>query len=303
MKPTLLVMAAGMGSRYGGLKQMEGFGPSGETLLDYAVYDAIRAGFGKAVFVIRPEMERDFRERVSDRFDGRIEVAFAHQTVYAAAGEFRNEARQKPWGTGHAVLVARPCIQGPFAVINADDFYGAEALAKICDFLAAPRASHEYAMVGFELRKTLSLHGHVSRGICKVDQSGLLLEISEHTKLSVAGQDALSCQDGHEQVIVGDTLVSMNLWGFQTSIFDQLEHGFKAFLESSGMRNDSEYVLPGAVDAALRAKTGTVQVLSSSIRWLGVTSPGDRDVVVKGLAEHIAAGQYPQNLWKANDAA
>jgi hypothetical protein len=248
-------------------------------------------------------MEKDFRERVSDRFDGRIEVAFAHQTLTAAAGGFRNQARQKPWGTGHAVLVARPCIQGSFAVINADDFYGAEALGKIGEFLAAPRAPHEYAMVGFELRKTLSPHGTVSRGICQVDQSGLLLEISEHTKLSAAGQDALSCQGGHELVIPGDTLVSMNLWGFQTSIFDQLEHSFKDFLQTSGMRSDSEYVLPGAVDAALRAKTGTVQVLSSSTRWLGVTSPGDRDVVVKGLAEHIATGQYPQNLWKANDAS
>lgn len=303
MKPTLLVMAAGLGSRYGGLKQMEGFGPSGETLLDYAVYDAIRAGFGKAVFVIRPEMEKDFRERISDRFDTRIDVAFAHQTLSAAAGEFRNEARLKPWGTGHAVLVARSCVDGPFAVINADDFYGADALAKIGDFLAVPRASHEYAMVGFELRKTLSPHGHVSRGICKVDQRGLLLEISEHTKLSAAGEDALSLQDGQNLAVSGDTLVSMNLWGFQTSIFGQLEQGFEHFLQASGMRGDSEYVLPGAVDAALKAGTGTVRVLHSPTRWLGVTSPGDREIVVKGLAEHIAAGEYPQSLWNANNAS
>lgn len=298
MKPTLLVMAAGMGSRYGGLKQMEGFGPSGETLLDYAVFDAIRSGFDKAVFVIRPEMEKDFRERVSDRFSDRIQVAFAHQTLAAAAGGFRNDTRAKPWGTGHAVLVAKPLIHGPFAVINADDFYGADAMAKIGSFLTVPRADHEFAMVGFELNKTLSPHGHVSRGVCRVDSQGFLLEITEHTKILAEGDGAVSLLDDQRQPLSGQTLVSMNLWGFQPSIFCELERGFSAFLQASGSRNDSEYVLPGAVDATLRAGSGTVRVLSSPTRWLGVTSPGDRELVVRGLAEHIASGDYPQSLWQ-----
>ncbi len=298
MKPTLLVMAAGMGSRYGGLKQMEGFGPSGETLLDYAVYDAIRAGFGKAVFVIRPEMERDFCERVSNRFSDQIQVAFAHQVLTAHAGDFHNETRVKPWGTGHAVLVAQSLIDGPFAVINADDFYGADAMAQMGAFLAVERSANEYAMVGFELRKTLSPHGHVSRGVCRVDQQGFLLEITEHTKILAEGEDALSILGDQALPLAGETLVSMNLWGFQPSIFIELERGFAAFLQATGARNDSEYVLPGAVDATLRSGNGRVRVLRSPTRWLGVTSPGDRELVVRGLAEHIAAGDYPDPLWQ-----
>lgn len=301
MKPTLLVMAAGMGSRYGGLKQLDGFGPNGETLLHYAVYDAHRAGFGKVVFVIRPEMEDAFRTQVCAPFEHLIPVAFAMQTPDAYTGGFRNEARTKPWGTGQAVLVARDVIDEPFAVINADDFYGADAMQKMADFLSQtdPSDTSAYAMVAYTLRHTLSPNGHVSRGVCEVDEQGYLQKVTERFKIETDGEHGKFLDEhGHMQPLDGGTPVSMNLWGFQPSMFDALQAGFEAFLAESGQEAKTEYVLPAVVDAQISSGAAKVTVLRTDAHWLGVTYPSDRERVVAGLAEACAQGDYPEKLWE-----
>jgi UTP-glucose-1-phosphate uridylyltransferase len=300
MKPTLLVLAAGMGSRYGGLKQIDPMGPSGETILDYSVFDALRAGFGKVVFIIRPDFEKDFRERIAVRFSGRIEVGYAFQTIdKLPAGFAVPVGREKPWGTTHAILCARDAVDTPFAVINADDFYGRDSYAKLGRHLSAlTNGSTAYAMVGFTLKNTLSEHGTVARGVCKTDAAGRLTDIQELTKIAKLPVGAEHRgDDGSTVVLTGDEPVSMNMWGFTPAIFPQLEADFRAFLAAKGNEMKSEAYIPMSVGALIRSGQATCQVLRSDSTWFGVTYREDKPVVQASIMQQVAGGAYPTSLW------
>lgn len=295
--PTLLVLAAGMGSRYGGLKQIDPVGPSGEAILDYSVYDAMRAGFGRVVFLIRHSIEEAFRETVGVRYAGQIPVDYAFQELEdLPSGFVAPEGRTKPWGTTQAVLCAAGAIDGPFAVINADDFYGAASYRALAEHLQ--RGTEEFAMVGFVLRKTLSAFGSVARGICAVEDSGLLRTVVEHTKIEPEGDAAKSIQaDGSVVALTGDELVSMNMWGFTPQLFPALREDFERFLRESGGELKSECYLPNSVNALVGAGAARVRVLSSPDAWFGVTYREDRESVVARIAELVRSGAYPERLW------
>ena len=300
MKPTLLVLAAGMGSRYGGLKQIDPMGPSGETILDYSVFDALRAGFGKVVFIIRPDFEKDFRERIAAKFAGRIEVGFAFQTIdQLPSGFVVPSGREKPWGTTHAILCAREAVKEPFAVINADDFYGQDSYATLGRYLASlANASTAYAMVGFTLKNTLSEHGTVARGVCKTDAAGKLTDIQELTKIAKLASGAEHRgEDGAVVALTGEEPVSMNMWGFTPAIFPQLEADFRAFLAAKGSEMKSEAYIPMSVGALIRAGAATCQVLRSDSTWFGVTYREDKPVVQASIRHQVANGSYPASLW------
>lgn len=301
MDLTLLILAAGMGSRYGGLKQIDPVGPGGETLLDYSVYDALRAGFDRAVFVIRRDIERDFREAVGGRFEGRIGVDYAFQEMDALPpGITVPPGRGKPWGTGHAVLTAAEQVNGPFVVINADDFYGAGSFEALAGHLrsAAPGDPPEYAMVGFRLRDTLSPHGSVARAICECDTAGFLERIEERTDIRKHDHGTV-CTDGQggEQVLTGDEPVSMNIWGFDPSIFELLGEKFGAFLERAGTDPKAEFYIPGGVNELIGEGRARVKVLSGGGPWFGITYPEDKAAVQDGIRQLIAGGRYPERLW------
>lgn len=296
MDLTLVVLAAGMGSRYGGMKQLEKFGPGGATLMDYSVYDALRAGFGRLVFVIRPEMDGAFREAVGRRYERRVPVAYAYQRHDDLPLGFSVPAdRKKPWGTGHAVLAAREVTQ-PFAVVNADDFYGAQGLAATADFLRGGGSDH--ALVGYRLRDTLPEEGAVSRGICQCTRDGWLESIVETLKIERCGADA-RCPDGHGgwRTLPGDTIVSMNLWAFTPGIFAELQTAFQRYLEQTGGRADTELHLPSAVQQALQAGRARVRVLPAGSVWCGVTNPQDKPRVERAIRAFVARGDYPAQLW------
>jgi UTP-glucose-1-phosphate uridylyltransferase len=300
MKPTLLVLAAGMGSRYGGLKQIDPMGPSGETILDYSVFDALRAGFGKVVFIIRPDFEKDFRERIAAKFAGRIEVGFAFQTIDQLPVGFSVPAgREKPWGTTHAILCARDAVTTPFAVINADDFYGRDSYATLGRYLAAiSNESTAYAMVGFTLKNTLSEHGTVARGVCQSDAAGNLTDIQELTKIAKLAHGAEHHGDNGQVVaLTGEEPVSMNMWGFTPAIFPQLEADFRAFLTAKGSEMKSEAYIPMSVGALIRASQATCQVLRSDSTWFGVTYREDKPIVQASIAQQVSSGAYPSSLW------
>jgi UTP-glucose-1-phosphate uridylyltransferase len=300
MKPTLLVLAAGMGSRYGGLKQIDPMGPSGETILDYSVYDAIRAGFGKAVFIIRPDFEVDFRERIAAKFQGRIEVGFAFQTIDQLPAGFSVPAgREKPWGTTHAILCARAAVDTPFAVINADDFYGRDSYTNLGRFLSLTHNDGtDYAMVGFTLRNTLSAHGTVARGVCKTNAAGMLTDIQELTKISKTAHGAENrSADGVVTRLNGTEPVSMNMWGFTPAIFPQLAEDFQNFLTSKGGEMKSEAYIPMSVGNLIRTGVATCRVLRTDSAWFGVTYREDKPIVQSSILEQVAAGDYPANLW------
>ena len=300
MKPTLLVLAAGMGSRYGGLKQIDPMGPSGETILDYSVYDAIRAGFGKVVFIIRPDFEQDFRERIASKFKGRIAVGFAFQTIDRLPAGFSVPAgREKPWGTTHAILCARQEVNEPFAVINADDFYGRDSYARLGSYLAdLPTDSTAYSMVGFTLKNTLSDHGTVARGVCRTDAQGRLTDIQELTKIAKTPQGAENRPEGGAiQALTGEEPVSMNMWGFTPAIFPQLESNFREFLVTKGAEMKSECYIPLSVGDIVRAAQGSCQVLRTSSEWFGVTYREDKPVVQASIQALVRAGAYPADLW------
>lgn len=300
MKPTLLVLAAGMGSRYGGLKQIDPMGPAGETILDYSVFDALRAGFGKVVFIIRPDFEQDFRERIAAKFAGRIEVGFAFQTIDQLPTGFTVPAgREKPWGTTHAILCAREAVETPFAVINADDFYGRDSYATLGRYLAV-LANHStaYAMVGFTLKHTLSAHGTVARGVCQTDATGRLADIQELTKIAKLPQGAEHRgEDGSVISLTGEEPVSMNMWGFTPAIFPQLAADFEAFLRAKGSEMKSEAYIPMSVGNLLRSGQATCQVLRSDSTWFGVTYREDKPVVQASILRQVDAGAYPAALW------
>jgi dTDP-glucose pyrophosphorylase len=299
MKPTLLVLAAGMGSRYGGLKQLDQVGPSGETIIDYSIYDAIRAGFGKIVFIIRKDIEAAFKESVGKRYEGKIAIEYAFQELNKLPAGFSvPPQRQKPWGTGHAVLCARDVIHEPFAVINADDFYGADGYRLLADYLnhAKDGAKADYCMCGFILRNTLSDNGTVSRGICKIT-NGYLTSVTEMTKIERNGNAARNIEDGAQCDLSGDEIASMNMWGFTPSLFEHLERLFIEFLQVSGQQEKSEFYIPSVADTLIKANKAEVKVMESRDSWFGITYREDKDNVVESIRTLVAKGVYPNKLF------
>jgi NDP-sugar pyrophosphorylase family protein len=302
MKPTLLVLAAGMGSRYGGLKQMDPMGPNGETVLDYSVYDAIRAGFGRVVFIIREDFAEAFRQGVGSRFANVIEVDYAFQKLDDLPEGFTvPEGRTKPWGTAHAIRAARHLVKGPFAVINADDFYGSDAYVRAADFLNAPHdenAKAHYAMIGYPLINTLSDHGDVNRGICARDAAGLLTSVEEYVKIERDADGVVrgNALDGTRREVSEESPVSMNFWAFTHGFIDHLENEFTAFLKHFGHVEKSENYIPTVVDALIRAGKADCAVLDTTSHWFGVTYPEDKQHVVASIRKLIETGEYPAVL-------
>jgi NDP-sugar pyrophosphorylase family protein len=296
-KPTLLVLAAGMGSRYGGLKQIDPVGPSGETIMDYSIFDALRAGFGKVVFIIRKDIEEAFRQTIGARFEKHVPVDYVFQELdKLPAGFAPPPGRTKPWGTTQAVMMAADAIQEPFAVINADDFYGAESYRVLAAHLNS--GTPDYAMVGFILSKTLSDFGSVARGVCQVGSGGELTGVLELTSIEPDGSGARNtAPDGQITPLTGNELVSMNMWGFTPQVFPQLSTEFQAFLEHSGSGLKTECYLPSTVNALVAAGQARVKVLSSSDAWFGVTYREDRPSVVASIGKLIEQGLYPESLW------
>lgn len=301
MKPTLLVLAAGIGSRYGGLKQIDPVGPGGEAIIDYSIHDAIRAGFGKVVFVIRRDIEAAFRESIASRFEGRIPLEYVFQELDAIPCGFSVPAgRKKPWGTAHAVLVAADAIREPFGVINADDFYGAASYGLLCKYLETARDAEkmDFSMVGFVLRNTLSEFGSVSRGVCACDAEGFLKNVVEYTKIEKDGTGATfpTC-DGTVGKLTGDEIVSMNMWGFTPSIFGELRSRFEDFLRERGGEEKSEFFLPTVVNDLVAEGKAHAKVMTSGDSWFGVTYPEDKPSVVASVRQLIESGRYPAKLW------
>ena len=299
MGVTLLVLAAGMGSRYGGLKQLDQLGPHGETMMDYSVFDAIRAGFTRAVFVIRRDFEQEFKERVGKRYAKHIEVEYAFQDRNDLPGGFKcPEERDKPWGTGHAVYAARELLNEPFVALNADDFYGADSFAKAAKFLTNPPASQliRGCICAYTLRNTLSEHGSVSRGIC-TEKDGLLSQVVENPKIRRDGGRIVSELDGREYELVGDEPTSMNYWGFMPEFVGELEALFTEFLEKRGTEPKSEFYLPFAVDALIHAGKARIDMLRSEASWFGITYREDRDGVCADLKKLADQGLYPEKLF------
>lgn len=301
VKPALVVLAAGIGSRYGGLKQLDPVGPGGEVVLDYSVFDAQRAGFGRMVFVIRRDIADAFGSAILVRFRDRVECACVFQDLDALpAGYAVPAGRTKPWGTGHAVLAAAGAVREPFAVINADDFYGRNSFIRLHDFLAAAHdPTHETcALVGFRLRNTLSEHGHVSRGVCACDGAGHLTGIRERTRIVADGGDVADVSpEGVREPLDPDALVSMNMWGFAPSMFTHLRRLFTDFLGDGGVSPTREFYLPAAVDRLIAEGAATCRVLTTPDTWFGVTYPADKPRVVSSIRGRIAAGDYPERLW------
>lgn len=301
MKPTLLVLAAGMGSRYGGLKQLDPMGPNGEVVLDYSVFDAIRAGFGKVVFIIRRDFEQSFKEQVGSRFAGKIEVDYAFQSLDDLPEGFSvPEGRQKPWGTAHALRAARGIVNEPFGVVNADDFYGSDAFVQAAKFLTTvhdePEKAH-YGMIGYPLKNTLSDNGDVNRGICSI-ADGLLTDVEEFVKIK-ADDDGVVRGDnlaGERKPVNPDELVSMNFWLFSPSFIGKIEDHFTRFLAEHGQEVKSECFIPTVVDELIKNNTADCTVLKTSASWLGVTYPSDKPAVVAGIRELINQGVYPEKL-------
>ena len=302
MKPTLLVLAAGMGSRYGSLKQMDGVGPSGEAIIDYSIYDAVRAGFGKVVFVIRHAFEKEFKEIFTpERFGGKIAVDFVYQELdYLPEGFALPADRVKPWGTNHAVMMAAGTVKEPFAVINADDFYGREAYATIGDFLRSVENKKEsYCMVGYRIENTLSDFGAVSRGICGVDASGNLTSMVERTGVERKGGKIFFVdENGTEQALPDDTLVSMNMFGFTPDYFAHSESYFKTFLTENMANPKAEFYIPTMVNKLVGDGVSTLKVLSTPAQWFGVTYKEDRPETVARIRALVDKGEYPVSLWK-----
>lgn len=301
MKPTLLILAAGMGSRYGGLKQLDAMGPSGEVVLDYSVFDAIRAGFGKVVFVIRRDFEEQFRTQIGAKFGSRIQVEYAFQDLHDLPEGFTvPEGRTKPWGTAHAVLAAEGVVNEPFLMINADDFYGQDAFAKIASDLTNPRPqdglSH-YSMVGFYLKNTLSEHGSVARGVCTRGADGLLASVTEMTQIFKTATGAENRETAPPLALSGEEVVSMNFFGFTPDVFGHLRAAFVEFLQANAGDMKAECYVPKVVDALIQSKKADVKVLESNDSWFGVTYPEDKADVVASIRALVAAGRYPENLW------
>ncbi|MDF1547830.1 MAG: nucleotidyltransferase [Bacteroidales bacterium] len=300
MKPTLLILAAGLGSRYGGLKQLDQIGPSGETLMDYSVYDAKQAGFGKIVFVIRKNFEDDFKTHIFLKYKGFIDIDYVFQELdMLPDGKKVPEGRMKPWGTGHAVLVAEPKIKEPFAVINADDFYGRDSFKAIASFLFALDEDNQktYCLLAYKLKNTLSEHGTVSRGLCYLDKNDYLINIEEHTKIYIENGKILSLtKDDKKYDLSEDAPVSMNLMGFTPSAFKYFKYYFNEFVETKYNDLKAELYLPEVVSKIIKSSSGKVRVLPSNEKWFGVTYKEDKQVVVDNIKEMVDKGIYPKKL-------
>ena len=295
--PSLLILAAGLGSRYGGLKQIEPIGPGGEVIIDYSIYDAVRAGFGKIVIVTTPALEPLLREHFQKTLGERVEIVFTHQRLDDVPSGFTMPAeREKPWGTAHAIWAGREYLRGPFGVINADDFYGPGSFRVLHDFFVR-RSSGDYALVGFELAKTLSAHGSVSRGLCRTDADGCLIDVTEHTKIepdSITG--ARSWRDGEWKPVPADSTTSMNMWGFDASLLPALEEQFREFLKTEGTQPKSEFFIPTVIDAMIKKGQCRCKVLPTDERWFGVTYREDRAEAAETLGRLVTSGTYPLSL-------
>jgi len=299
MKPTLLILAAGMGSRYGGLKQLDEVGPNGEAIIDYSLFDALRAGFGKVVFIIRRDFEEAFKARFDEKLKGKIDVEYVFQELTDLPSGFSvPEGREKPWGTGHAIRSARNVIDTPFAAINADDFYGVEAYQTVVGFLTSEVAGDQYAMVGYCLDKTLSENGSVSRGLCVTNAEQNLVDIDELTKITLEPEGIFYYRDDKRIPLTGDETVSMNFWGFHPTLFTHLEEGFVQFLSDKGNELKSEFFIPMFVDDLIKACKTKVRVLTSNAAWFGVTYQEDKPVVKERINQLIGEGKYPKKLWE-----
>lgn len=297
--PALVVLAAGMGSRYGGLKQMDAFGPNGETILDYSIYDAIQAGFNKVVFVIRESFDQAFREFFAGKFEDKIAVEYVFQDLNDVPNDYRfSDERSKPWGTAHAVWAARKVVDQPFVVINADDFYGRQAYEVSAEFFVNDH-SKNYGLVGYQLSNTMSKHGTVNRGVCSADEAGLLSKVIETLKIGfdADGQITYPIEGGGTATLAPDTLVSMNLWTFYPDYFDYCEAQFITFLEEYGQEMKSEFFIPLLVENLIQSGDKKIEVLNCDEEWFGVTYQEDKPIVQDRLQALIDKGVYPNQLW------
>ncbi|MFN8248234.1 MAG: sugar phosphate nucleotidyltransferase [Ferruginibacter sp.] len=298
MKPTLLILAAGMASRYGSMKQTESFGPSGETIMDYSIYDAIRAGFGKVVFIIRKDFAEGFKSRFGSKLEGKIEVDYVYQEMDCFVDKNDIPAdRTKPWGTGHAILCAKDVIREPFAVINADDYYGTDAFKKAADFLNNQCNEHTYSIIGYQLDKTLSDHGTVSRGVCEVDADMNLVSINERTKIYPEDGKVVYEEGENKFEVPAKSSVSMNFWCFHPSLFERAERLFKKFVPENKDNIKAEFFIPIIADEFIRQEGNLIKVIPTSSQWFGVTYKEDAAAVKNSIDKLVADKVYPTSLW------
>ncbi len=298
MQPTLLILAAGMASRYGSMKQVQSFGPSGETIMDYSIYDAMRAGFKKVVFIIRKDFAEEFKAKFEPKLKGKIETDYVYQDLHSFVGDYKVPVeRTKPWGTAHAVLCAKDAIKEPFAVINADDFYGKDAFEKAYKFLTSESNESTHSIIGYDLSKTLSENGTVSRGVCQVDAEGNLVSIAERTKIYRDGQAIVYEENGEKIEVPDNSSVSMNFWCFDPSIFEFIESLFTDFLQKQATDPKAEFFIPIIGDAFLSQGKGNIKVIPTSAQWFGVTYKEDAPGVKQSLDDLVDAGEYPQKIW------
>ncbi len=299
MKPTLLILAAGMGSRYGGLKQMDELGPGGESIIDYSVFDALESGFGKVVFVIRESFAEAFKDRFEPHLKGRIETEYVFQELDKIPEGYEiPEGREKPWGTGHAMLMAKDVIHEPYAIINADDFYGREAFESAAKFIKENPSEEEYAMIGYPLKNTLSKHGTVSRGVCETDENGFLQNITERTKIGWEENKIFYYEDDNKTELTGKEPVSMNFWIFKPSFFGHLEKGFEKFLKAKGGELKSEFYFNAEADNLIKKDIVSTLVIDTDAQWFGITYKEDKPMVQESIKELIEEGKYPSKLWE-----
>jgi UTP-glucose-1-phosphate uridylyltransferase len=298
MQPTLLILAAGMASRYGSMKQTEGFGPNGETIMDYSIFDAIRAGFGKVVFIIRQDFAESFKDRFGSKLEDRIKVEYAFQEMNKYVNDMDTSHRLKPWGTGHAILCAAENIQEPFAVINADDYYGPDAFKKAAEFLTNICDANNNAIIGYQLNKTLSDHGTVSRGVCQVDHQGHLISIQERTNIYQKENKVVYEENGTAVEVDGNSSVSMNFWCFDPSIFELSEKLFTDFVKSRGNDPKSEFFIPIIADFFIRENGNAIKVIPTVSDWFGVTYKEDAPYVKNCIEKLISDKVYPETLWE-----
>ncbi|WP_461453618.1 nucleotidyltransferase family protein [Mucilaginibacter sp.] len=299
MKPTLLILAAGMASRYGSMKQVDGFGPNGETIIDYSIYDAIKAGFGKISFIIREEFVENFKAIFEPKLAGKVETDYVFQSYdLKPFGIDKEIERAKPWGTAHAVLAARNQINEPFCVINADDFYGYDSFEKMAKFLTTEVADDKYSLIGYQIDKTLSDYGSVSRGVCKVDDNGNMIEVNERTQVYFKdGGKVVYEEGGVETELPTDTRVSMNFWGFTPAVFKQSEQMFRDFVAANENNPKSEFFIPLVADKLIKENIASFKVIPTASKWFGVTYKEDKPIVQKCISDLVNSGFYPENLW------
>jgi dTDP-glucose pyrophosphorylase len=298
-KPTLVILAAGMGSRYGGLKQLDKFTPEGDTIIDFSIYDALQAGFGKFVFIIRKSIEAEFKAEIEKKLKGKAEVEYVFQEIDKVPEQFKNPGRVKPWGTGHAMLMAKDCVKENFAIINADDFYGREAFIAMAEYLRkTDKDSYQFSMMAYLLKNTVSDYGFVSRGECEVNEKGFLTGVTERTHIEkIKGQLVRKDETGNLIPIDENTVVSMNFWGFTPKCFEFAEALFEKFLENNKDNLKAEYFIPLIVNGFIKADTATVKVLTSKAKWFGVTYKEDKEMVEKEIQQLKKNKLYPTHLW------